>query len=507
MGAVSAPRKAGRAEPGQALRAEVECFLASCRDPVLLEPGEAPFALSGRAGIELTVRGGFLLVEVWDEARSLARRATAIAEQRRGRLVLQVERFGGRTGTLTLADRAEPAAAPSLLRGSRTILLEQLRRWLARQFPGWQLVEISAGMDLENTLSPACPRALLSLGRRRMAAVAAGAAHAGVLLTQALLWLDYLRRRDGALPDSLALFLPRGSETPAALCLPWLNVRASLFLFSPDGVEEPADGLAGGNRIRELARWIDPPAPGAGEPARWVHEISLEEGVEKIPAAPQEWSLRIRGLEFARWRRGDLLYGIPPRRPARRIDPVLALARELARLRSADAPDPHHAWLTAHPEAWLESTLRARLDLIDPMLLASPVYGQVATTEGRDRNIADLLALRQDGRLTVVEIKAAADPGLPLQALEYWARITHHARNGGFSRKGYFPGLPVSPAPPRLVLAAPALEFHSSTEALLGFFHPEVEVERVGLGVEWQQNPRVVLRVRGARRPGWDGGR
>ncbi|MGB9612468.1 MAG: hypothetical protein ACPL7M_15955, partial [Bryobacteraceae bacterium] len=67
-------------------------------------------------------------------------------------------------------------------------------------------------------------------------------------------------------------------------------------------------------------------------------------------------------------------------------------------------------------------------------------------------------------------------------------------------------GLAVRAEPPRLVLAAPALAFHPSTETLLGYFRPAVEVERVGLGVEWQQHARVVLRVRGAARPEWDGG-
>jgi len=505
MAPVASVRKAGRAEPAAALRAEAERFLASCRDPVLLEPGEAPFVLSAGHGIAFTERGRFLLVEAWDETRSLARRVTGIEEKQRGRLVFSVERFGGREGRLTLADRAEPAAAPALERGSRTVLLERLRRWLARQFPGWHLRELSAGMDLENTLSPACPRALLTLGQRRLAAVAADASHAPQALAQGLLWLDYLRRRDGVDARSLALFLPRGTETSAMLCLEWLDVEAALYVYGDDGVEERAERADAGNRIRELARWVEPPAPAAGETARWVHELALEEGVETIAAAPGEWSVRVRGLEFARWRRGGLLCGVPARRRANRIEPVRALARELALIRSADGPDPRHPWRLARPEAWLESVLRARLELIDPLLLPAPVYTQVGMVEGQDRNIADLMALRRDGRLTVIEIKAAPDANLPLQALEYWARMAHHASRGEFARSGYFPGLAVRSEPPRLVLAGPALAFHPSTETLLGYFRPAVEVERVGLGVEWQQHARVVLRVRGAAHPEWDG--
>lgn len=503
MRAVANLRKARRAGSAANLRVEVERFLASCRDPVLLEPGEAPFDLAGGAGWSCAERGAFLLLEAWDEARCLARRATAVVENRAGRLVLAVERFGGREGTLTLADRARPAAAPALIHGSRTRLKEMLRRWLARQFPRWQLREISAGMDLEHSLSPACPRALLTLGPRRCAAVAA-AGHAGQCLTQALLWTDHLRRRDGEEVHSVALFVPSGAGPETALLLRWLRVRASLFTWDEQGVEAPADLTDHGNRICGLAAWADPPPPAAGEAARWIHELRLEEEVEAVAAAPGEWSLRVHGLEFARYRGGALFYGIIDRRRAARLEPVRALARELARWRSPDAPDPRHPWRLARPEAWLESTLRSKLDLIDPLLLPAPVYSQVTAVEGTGRGIMDLVALRQGGRLAVIEIKAAADSELPLQALGYWIRVAHHAERGEFTRQGYFPGLAIDRRPPLLVLAAPAMEFHPTTETLVGFFRPEVEVERVGLGVEWQLKPRVVLRAHGAARPEWD---
>lgn len=504
MRAVASLRRASRAGSAASLRAEVERFLASCRDPVLMEPGEAPFALGG-GNWSCTERASFLLLEAWDETRTLARRVTAVAESRRGRLALAVERFGGREGTVTLVDRAEAASAPALLRGERTQLLELLRRWLARQYPGWRLREITAGVDLERSLSGACPRALLTLGGRRCAAAAADRSHAAQVLTQALLWADHLRARDGEGIHSIALFVPRGTECATAQLLRWLDVRAALFAWDEDGMEAAVDPAGCGNLIHELSPWTDPPAAEAGEAARWVHELRLEEGVEAVAAAPGEWSLRVNGLEFARYRDGALFYGVFQRRRATRVDPVRRLARELVRVRSADGPEPRHEWRLARPEAWLESVLRQRLDLIDPLLLPEPVYSQVGALEGTGRGVMDLLALRRDGRLTVIEIKATADPELPLQALGYWNRIACHAAQGDLARCGYFRGHYVDPRPPRLVLAAPALEFHPTTEILLGFFHPDVEVERVGLGVEWQLRPRTVLRVHGSARPEWNG--
>ena len=99
-------------------------------------------------------------------------------------------------------------------------------------------------------------------------------------------------------------------------------------------------------------------------------------------------------------------------------------------------------------------------------------------------------------------MKAAEDPDLPLQALDYWIRVDWHARHGDFSANGYFPGLTVDARPPRLLLVAPALHFHPATETVLRFFAPSIDVERLGVGMEWRKRFEVVSRIRGAERPG-----
>ncbi|MBM3810754.1 MAG: hypothetical protein FJW20_03870 [Acidimicrobiia bacterium] len=153
------------------------------------------------------------------------------------------------------------------------------------------------------------------------------------------------------------------------------------------------------------------------------------------------------------------------------------------------------------PEAELERRIRANLTAVDGLLLPRPVYGQVPAVAGIDRGIIDLLGASCDGRLAVLELKATADLHLPLQALDYWMRVRWHAEHGEFAAAGYFPGLAVQPAPPRLLLVAPALEFHPTSETILRYFSPEIEVERVGLAVEWQREIRVVFRLRGAQSP------
>ena len=88
-----------------------------------------------------------------------------------------------------------------------------------------------------------------------------------------------------------------------------------------------------------------------------------------------------------------------------------------------------------------------------------------------------------------------------MQALDYWIRVKWHLARGEFTPLGYFPGVALDPSPPQLLLISPSLEFHPATEALLGYFAPEIDVVRIGLGVEWRKGLKVMFRLRAADRP------
>jgi hypothetical protein len=88
-----------------------------------------------------------------------------------------------------------------------------------------------------------------------------------------------------------------------------------------------------------------------------------------------------------------------------------------------------------------------------------------------------------------------------LQALDYWMRVNWHLDRGEFASNGYFPGIALRNSPPRLLLVAPALEFHPSTEGILGYFSKDVEIERIGLGINWRSRLEIMFRLRGAERP------
>ena len=52
-----------------------------------------------------------------------------------------------------------------------------------------------------------------------------------------------------------------------------------------------------------------------------------------------------------------------------------------------------------------------------------------------------------------------------------------------------------------VLLVAPALEFHSTSETLIGSLAPGIEIVRIGLAADWRSQLRVMFRLRGAERP------
>ncbi|MGH9630512.1 MAG: hypothetical protein ACRD7E_19545, partial [Bryobacteraceae bacterium] len=235
----------------------------------------------------------------------------------------------------------------------------------------------------------------------------------------------------------------------------------------------------------------------------WVDRITTLPGVERIEAADGTVSLRVNGLEFARQSRQELFFGLETKHLARasNLSEIEALARELIRVRSSDAADRQHRLYSKFPERWLESQVRRSLSEIDAGLLPKPVYGQVPAFAGGDRSVIDLLAADGSGRLAVIEIKASEDVHLPLQALDYWMRVKWHVDRDEFSMNGYFPGRALTRRAPRLMLVAPSLSFHSTTETVVGYLSPLVPVERIGLGMDWQSGLKVVFRAQGADSP------
>jgi len=486
------------------IRAAIAAFVKSAKQPALLEPGEELLPLTAD-NFSLDLHGGRLTLQAWDRTRNLTRRVTAIQEHSSARLEITVQRFARREGQLFLLDLARRAGADLGRRSARLVFRERFRLFLRRQFPEWKLAELSAEPNLEFSLSPAFPRAFLRHGQHGWAAIASPPeGDAAAVLSFGLIWLAYLRGRERRVAiEGLAIYVPAGHERSAALrllCLDPAAARFELFAYGEQDFVTRIDPRDHGNldtRLEPCRR----PAP--NQPETWQRIISLP-GVERVFKHDGRASLRVRGIEFAELSTGgELLFGLGERRPAREhhAAEIERLVEELDRARSPEAPDRGHPLYRQSPEAWLESQARAQIETLDASLLCDPIYDQVPAFAGGDRGVLDLLAADRAGRLAVVELKASADLHLPLQALDYWIRVKWHLDRGEFPAHGYFPGLPLCPDPPRLLLVSPSLEFHPTTETILSFFSPAIEVERIGLAADWRKGLQVMFRLHGAERP------
>jgi hypothetical protein len=503
----------GTAKPSQAvepdaLLAAIEGFLSKCRSPAVIEYGEEINRLTpGQYTLEL--RAGRVWIELWCETRSISRRILAIERQAIGVLECAVHRFGGKSGKLSFLDLDRPQSAHKALCGTRQNFSEQFRRMLSRQFPGWDIATLSSGMDLQRSFSPVFPRARVTRGNQQVAALACpDIQDESAMLTFALIWHNHLRARARQGPHiSMCLFLPDTAGCLTAHRLRWLTpnmLETRLFRFN-------AHGSAGEVDARDLGNLQTGVSPHYVQPCLSAHVTALLarltaiDGVGYCPELNGGISMRCRGLEFARIENGRLLLGIETKQEvsASHTQDVEQLAARISGAGTASiratATGMHAPAVPTFPERWLESCVRSKLSAIDASLLQNPVHGQVLTFAAGDRDLIDLLAVSPSGRLAVLELKASEDIHLPLQALDYWMRIAYHAQRSELEH--LFPGISLDGKSPRLMLVAPAICFHSSNATVLGYFSPDIEVERIGVNSDWHENLKVVLRLKGADAP------
>lgn len=278
------------------------------------------------------------------------------------------------------------------------------------------------------------------------------------------------------------------------------------------------DGLDERKSLREievprLASLLDSPVRFRFSPRAWMSEtaaqlVALAPAEIDVIRARHGETLRFRGLAFARVRRlpdGERVwFGVPGAGQKLLLDAgnwrqLAKLIDELAAHRRADAVDPRHAYFRAAPEAWLESIVRREITRLDPGLIVSPLHVQFRTareTAGTGSRPVDLLALRHDGRLVIVELKVSEDAALPLQGADYWRRVETHRRSGDIVRARLFGELEIADEPPLVYLVAPVFRFHRAFQHLARMVSPEIEMFRFDINEDWRACVHVVRRTR-----------
>ena len=234
---------------------------------------------------------------------------------------------------------------------------------------------------------------------------------------------------------------------------------------------------------------------------------------EVVVLSPALLSFRWHGLEFAQasiahdprtfQSTEEIVFGMAAEERVLTADnesQFADLIRLAAAVRHQDGPKNHALW-RMHPERWLESLVVGSLPALDGRLMPDPVYAQVPAFAASDRAMIDILAMTHEARLAVIELKADEDIHLPLQGVDYWSRVAWHQSRGEFTQFGYFPGREISPQKPLLMLVAPALHVHPTTDTILRYLSPEVDWEVLGIAEHWREELKVVFRKRPPRAP------
>lgn len=496
----------------------LEDFLADAPQAVAVENGEVLFDF---ASAKYSVTGeGKCVLHIWSEERNTVRRVLD-AEGKGRTLRLQVLRFGqSQPNVLEISADGERRMVTAK-RAARVRYQSLLERVLRREYPGFRLEQLSSSPDLEHSFSPVYARGMLRAGQSAFAVLGVNADETqpsvDAALTFAILWMDHQRQRlsGRALVEGLKLFLPPGRSEIVRQRAANLNVEAAKWqLYELDERSEicvPVDTADSGNIITRLTRAVDVRA--ARE--RFAESIAriegLAPGTEITIESPSEIVFRLYGLEFARARmtpvpgsfrnREAILFGVAP--AEYELDQsneaiFHELVRRICQERRPGGSQTNLFFRLA-PERWLESLITREVRALDERLDGRSVYSQVPAFAAADRAMLDVLTCTLDGRLAVLELKANEDIHLPLQGLDYWARVRWHQQHGEFTRNGYFGGREMSSATPLLYLVAPALRVHPATDVLLRYLSPRVEWTLVEVDERWRDGVRVVNRKHPAR--------
>jgi len=491
----------------------LEAFLADAPHAIAIENGEPIFDF---ATARYSISGeGKCVLHLWSDERNAVRRVLD-AELKSRVLLLKVLRFGQSQPTVLEICAERDQRSPTALRAIRGRYRQVFERILLRHYPGWKLDSVSSRADLEHSCSPVYTRGLLRMGQSAFAVLGVNAEETqpsiDAALTFGILWMDRQREQlaGRAHVQGLKLFVPAGRAEIIRQRMSYLSHDAAKWqLYELDERAEscePLDCDDSGNITTRLVRAVDITAVHARFAASITRVQSFAPACDVHVESPSEVVFRLHGLEFARasivpvagsFRNDEVItFGLWPAEYTL-DDSTEALFKDLA-TRLADsrhAQGPHaDPFFRASPERWLESLIIRDVRAIDERLDPRFVYSQVPAFASSDRAMIDVLTCTLDGRLAILELKADEDIHLPLQGLDYWARVRWHQQNGGFVRNGYFAGRELSAAPPVLYLVTPALRTHPSTDVLLRYLSPRIEWTVVQVDERWREAVRVVNR-------------
>jgi hypothetical protein len=500
----------------EALTRTLQDFLSDASGAVVLEDHAVAFDLA-QARYSVSGEHNKCLLHLWSTERNTVRRVLD-AEVKNGSLRLSVQRLGQSHPSKLEICRDRDRRSPSAKRAARAAYEQKLKRAIERHFPGFSITRLTTGVDLEKSFGPIYARGLLRKGQTAFALLGVNATETqnsiDAALTFGILWLDLCRQSSTGvmLAEGLIIFVPAGCSAVVRERISNLNHSAAKWrMFEFD---ERHDALAEvdcsdrGNIATRLVHATNETAALERFDESITRVQTILPNCEVAILSPAEISFRWRGLEFARARMGaeavtfrgkqEIVFGVGAEERILEDRNWTMFVQLITALRDARHPygPRQNRLFRMHPERWLESLVRADVSIIDERLEAESVYSQVPAFSAADRAMIDVLTLTHGGRLAVVELKADEDIHLPVQGLDYWARVQWHQGREEFLGFGYFGGRVLSDESPLLFLVAPALHVHPATDVILRYFSPEIDWVFVGIDERWREGVRVVFRKR-----------
>jgi hypothetical protein len=504
----------------EAARAKISELFAAHAEWFCTLDGASSQAL-GRSELDVAAAHDRLILTTWTEQGSRAWKIFAW-EWSNEKLTLHASRrMGAERPLIELVPRAAARAIALTVKTARQARAAQLGQ-LACSF----LREAKEAKVERAVLSPGARRGqpgryariLLRQKHQRIAVTGCVAAsrpgEVDAFLSSALLWFKRTTEQARA-PYIQQLWLLVESDlvkpTIQRVALLRPSLRESIAVFAVDQrltEMTPADVPAREDLLkRKLARFPPVRAVESNETSEIGRRLTAlaPDAIDVVSARHGE-TLRYFGLPFARVRRlmgsERLWFGVAGAR-RRLLDENSEnewsnLLSELGEHRSAGASDHRHALYRNAAEAWLESLLRRDITRLDPGLIIAPLHAQFRTARGGVLGVrpVDLLALRRDGRLVVIELKVSEAREHVLQGVDYWQRVEAHRRRGHIARAKLFGDRRISDATPLVYLVAPTLRVHPAFNTLARSIAPDIEIYRFDLNEDWRTGVRVMRRLR-----------
>ena len=468
-----------------------------------------------RNEIDVTVSQSRLILSCWTDKGNKSWRILGWFWNGQTLILQASRRMGAETPLIELVPRASAKSIAATIKAARQVRCYKLAELASLSQPETRIERCSLSPGIRHSQPGRYARILLRRKQQRIAVtgsvVTLYPAGVDAFLSSALLWFQRTANRiKPPYIEQLWLIVSPESvkSTISRIALLRKSLQDVIKVFTVD------DNLL--ELVREetperrdlwkknLARF--PPVPAANSTLLISKVIDLApEAIDVVHARHGE-TLRYFGLPFARVRvlldAERLWFGIDAahRRMLNEVtlDGWQNLLRDLQQYRSATATDHRHALYRSATEAWLESLLRKDITRLDPGLIIAPLHAQFRTARGGKLGIRpiDMLALRQDGRLVVIELKVAEDREHVLQGVDYWRRVEAHRRRGHISKAKLFGERQIRDESPLVYLVAPMLRVHASFPTLARCIANDIEIYRFDINEDWRSGVRVMRRTR-----------